>query len=182
MIRHVLLAVLLLAAAATLLADPNGPVPASKVLVATYRGTTQVVNPGVLICEGGQPTGLPAPMCSPGTKRILIRNMIQEGASQDVTGTAAAMFRGKSTIITQCNLDDKYYGFCWGNLEFVVPEMGGKWEGAFSGIIDFAVYALSVTGDACGYGGKLEGLRMKFEEVWPGGGVPSTILAKVLAQ
>jgi hypothetical protein len=82
----------------------------------------------------------------------------------------------------QCNLDEKYYGFCWGTLEFLVPELGGKWEGAWSGMIDFATGAASMSGDAYGYAGKLEGLRMKCEETNPGGGVPRTILAKVWAQ
>ena len=118
MMRQVMLTVGLLAAAALAL-EAQGPAPPSKLLVATGKEILQIVNPGILICEGGQPTGLLAPLCSPSTKRILIRNAIAEATYQDVTGTAAALVGGKATVITQCNLDDKYYGFCWGTWESV---------------------------------------------------------------
>ncbi|MBM3746282.1 MAG: hypothetical protein FJW34_10840 [Acidobacteria bacterium] len=181
MLRQVSLVVLLLVAAVLAL-DADGPAAASKVLVASGKPTSQIVNPGILICEGGQPTGLAAPMCSPGTTKILIRNLIQEGAYQDLTGTAAAIFRGKFTAVTQCNLDDKYYGFCWGTFEWAVPEMGGKFEGSWSGVLDYAIHAGYLSGNAYGYGGKLEGLRMTFDELYPGGTAPWVGILKVLPQ
>ena len=106
MMRQVMLTVGLLAAAALAL-EAQGPAPASKILVATGKQIQQVVKPGIVICEDGQPTGLPAPLCSPSTKRILIRNLVLEATSQEVTGTAAALVGGKATLIMQCNLDDK---------------------------------------------------------------------------
>jgi hypothetical protein len=168
---------ILLLAPAAALAQPE-----PKVLVATGKEVTQTVSPGVLICEGGQPTGQAFPPCSPSTKKILLRNLIMVGTYSEVTGTAAGMFRGKSTIITQCNLDDKYYGFCWGTLEWAAPELEGKWEGSWWGVLDFVASAGSISADCYGYGGKLEGLRMRFDEVEPGAGLPTTFIARVLAK
>jgi len=181
MLRQVSLVVLLLVAAA-LLAGADGPAAESKLLVATGKETLQPVKPAIVICEGGQPTGLPAPMCSPGTKKILLRNAIAEATYQDVTGTAAALLGAKATIITQCNYDDKYYGFCWGTWEWAAPTQGGKWEGSFSSMLDLVAGVGTVSGELCGYGGKLEGLRLKFEEVYPGGALPATFVVRVWAQ
>ncbi len=142
--------------------------PSPKVLVATGRddpAATQVVNPGTLICAGGQPSGA---LCSPGTQRIFFWNLVQTIGYTEITGTAAAMFRGKATIVTHCNLDASYFGHCWGTFEWPAPELNGKWEGSWTGVMDYAANANSLTGTAYGTGGQLEGLEMKFEKVYPG--------------
>ncbi len=181
MMRQVMLATGLLAAAAPAL-EAQGPAPASKLLVATGKEIMQVVSPGILICEGGQPTGLLAPLCSPSTKRILIRNAIAEATYQDVTGTAAALVGGKATIVTQCNLDDKYFGFCWGTWEWAAPGQAGKWEGSWSSTTDYAAAVGAVSSELCGYGGKLEGLQMKYVSVYPGGMTPATFTVRLVSQ
>lgn len=181
MLRQALLAVLLLFAAGLLVAA-DGPGAESKVLVATGKETTEITNPGFLICEGGQPTGQAFPPCSPSTKKILYRNLIMVGTLSEVTGTAAAMFRGKATIITQCNFDDKYYGFCWGTWEWAAPGQAGKWEGSWSSTTDYAAAVGAVSSELCGYGGKLEGLQMKYVSVYPGGMTPATFTVRLVSQ
>ncbi len=176
MLRHALPVLLLLAPAAAFAQQP------SKILVATGKEmSVGLLDPGVLLCEGGQPTGRPA-QCSPGTKRIFIWNWVSVQGYQDVAGTAAAMLRGRSTIVMHCNLDQNYYGHCWGTFEMAVPEMDGKWEGVWSGPWDMLANCTSYRMTGYGSGGQLEGLRLEKESAWPGGTQPGTFVMKVLAK
>ena len=175
MFRHILPIFLLLAPVARAQQPP-------KILVATGKEmSVELLNPGVLECVGGQPAGPPF-RCSPGTSRIFFWNSVAVQGYQDVAGTAAAMFRGRNTIVMHCNLDQNYYGHCWGTFELDIPEMGGKWEGAWSGIWDYAANRVSYHMTGYGSGGQLEGLRFEKESVWPGGTQPGTFVVKVLAK
>ncbi len=153
-----------------------------KILVATGKEMlVELLNPGTLLCVGGQPTGRPA-QCSPGTRRIFIWNWVSVQGYQDIVGTAAAMFRGRNTIVMHCNLDENYYGHCWGTFEWAAPEMGGRWEGVWSGPWDMAANCTSYRATGYGSGGQLEGLQVEKESAWPGGTQSGTFVVKVLAK
>jgi len=174
--RPTLPMVLLLAPAAALAQQPP------KILVATGQEmSVGVLNPGTLECVNGRPAGSFL-QCSPGTTRISVWNSVGVQGYQDVVGTAAAMFRGRSTVVMHCNLDGNYYGHCWGTFEMEVAEMGGKWVGAWSGLYDLAANVVSYRASGYGSGGQLELLRFEKESVWPGGPQPGTFVFKVLAK
>jgi hypothetical protein len=101
---------------------------------------------------------------------------------QDVTGTAAAMFGGKNHTVSHCNLDENYYGHCWGTFEWTIPELGGKWEGVWGGMHDMLAGVVSYSSIGFGSGGKLEGLQLRYEGANPGGGGRVVFIAKVLAK
>ena len=175
-VRNTLPVFLLLAPAAALAQQ------SPKVLVATGKEmSVGLVDPGTLECAGGQPAGRPA-QCTPGTKRIFIWNWVSVQGYTDVAGTAAAMFRGRATVVMHCSLDENYYGHCWGTFEMAVPEMDGKWEGVWSGPWDMAANITSYRMTGYGSGGRLEGLRLEKESVWPGGAQQGTFVAKVIAK
>jgi hypothetical protein len=176
LLRHALPVVLLLAPAAALAQQPP------KILVATGKEMQgEMLAPGTLVCVGGQPTGLPLPNppCSPGTRRVLMWNVVGVQIYQDVAGTAAAMLRGRSTIVMHCNLDENYFGHCWGTFQLPVPEMGGQWEGVWSGPWDMATNCTPYRASGFGAGGQLDGLRLDKESVWPGGTQSGTFIARV---
>jgi hypothetical protein len=140
-----------------------------KVLVASGKEmAVELLDPGTLACIGGQPTGRPL-QCSAGTSRVLLSYWVSVQGYEDVVGTAAAMFRGRNTIVMHCRLDATYYGHCWGHFSWDVPEMGGNWEGVWSGIWDFAANRVSYHLTGYGNGGQLEGLQIEKESIWSGG-------------
>jgi hypothetical protein len=174
--RHTLPILLLLGPAAALAQQPP------KVLVATGKEMmAELLDPGALDCVGGKPAGPPL-QCSPGTKSIFVWNWVSTQGYQDVVGTAAVMTRGRNKVVMHCNLDQNYYGHCWGTFEWEVAELGGKWEGVWSGFWDFAGNIVSYNATGYGSGGQLEGLRIEKESAWPGGAQPGTFVLKVLAK
>ncbi len=173
---RVLLFVLLLASA-TAFAQQS-----PKILVATGKFQfVETLNPGALDCAGGQPTGRQL-QCSPGTKKISAWNWVGVQGYQDVAGTAATMVGGRNTLVMHCNLDEKYYGHCWGTFEWAVPEMDGKWEGVWSGPWDMSASGTSFHMTGYGSGGRLEGLRLELEGVGSGSTAPGTFVLKVEAK
>ncbi|MFN7949002.1 MAG: hypothetical protein U0Z53_26850 [Blastocatellia bacterium] len=134
---------------------------------------------GTVTCAGGRPTGLPFPLCSPETKRILIRGAIRYFDYQELAGPAAAMFAGTSRFVLNCNLNPDYQGSCWGTFEWPVTAMGGKWEGTFFGELDLLKAFVKVTAVGQGSGGELEDREMKYDILYPGGATYGTAILRV---
>ncbi len=164
----------LLVAAVAALAQP-GP----QVLVATGKEVhVQALSAGTRFCEGGQPA-TQGPPCSPGTKRIFLWNMSNQLDYQEVTGSAAAMLRGKNVTVVHGNFDENHYGHIWGTFEWTVPEMEGRWEGTFAATADQMRRIVINKAVGYGYGGKLEGLKLEFTGVNPGGLPHAIFIARV---
>ena len=154
--------------------------PPSKVLVVTGKEVlTDIVSLGNLACVGGAPSNNPqGPPCTPGTTRILFSYRNTLARYDEVTGSAAAMAQGQNNIVTHCNLDQNYYGHCWGHFVWTIPGSGGQWEGTWNGKMDMATNTVSYSATGYGYGGTLEGLQMKYEAAYTGPG-PGLFIAKV---
>lgn len=146
--------------------------PSSKVLVAAGREVTvQVLIPGTLECIGGTPTGNPlGPLCSPGTKRILLKDRKSINQYQEITGSAATLIVGSNVTITSCNLDENYHGQCGGHFEWTVPAAGGRWEGVWGGEFDMMTGNIRYSATGIGHGGQLEKMRMQYEGAYTGPG------------
>jgi len=174
--KHRMIQLLLVLAPAAVLAQTP-----SKVLVATGTEViTSVVNPGTLACIGGTPgTNPQGPPCSPGTTRIVFsyRNVLSN--YQQVSGSAANLIQGTNNIVTHCSLDGIGYGHCWGHFVLTVPGAGGQWEGSWSGMHDELTNTASYSATGYGYGGKLEGLQIRFEWATTGPGQPTVFIAKI---
>lgn len=158
---------------------------ASKLLVAVAKlnPVIEVRSPGLLQCEGGQPgTDPQGPPCSPGTKRILIWNRMSVMEIQESIGPAAAMYRGKVSIVAHCSFDENYSGHCWGTYTLPIPELGGHWEGTWTAPFDLFTGAQYLSGVAFGRGGKLEGLQIKEESVAPGGSAQQVVVIRVTSK
>jgi hypothetical protein len=156
----------------------------SKVLVAVGKeSVVEVKSPGTVMCEGGQPgTDPQGPPCSPGAKRIMIWNRMSVVEIQDTVGPAAAMYRGRVSVVCHCNLDENYYGHCWGTFELPIPELGGRWEGTWGGPHDLLAGVVTFSATGYGYGGKLEGLEVREQAVFPGGTAPGTAVFRVTSK
>jgi hypothetical protein len=171
---HKFLVMFLLVATAVALAQPS-----PQVLVATGKEVhSATTSPGVVVCEGGQPS-TQGPPCSPGTKQIWIWNVVNVSEYTEVAGPAAAYLKGKNTTVVHCKLDQNYVGLCWGTFEWEVPEMGGRWEGTWFAPGERAKGISINSASGYGYGGKLEGLQLKFDAVNPGGLSYSIFIARV---
>jgi hypothetical protein len=153
--------------------------PASKVLVATGKEFhIQNLNPGTWICQDGGFTGA-TPPCGPTTTRVFIKDVSNKLEYRDVTGSAAAMLGGNNVTVVQGNLDATYYGHMWCTFTWTVPDMGGRWEGTCSVVTD-VMRGISINkAVGYGYGGKLEGLKLEFYAVNPGGLPYSIFVATV---
>ena len=174
---HKFLATFLLLATAAALAQPS-----PQILVATGKEVhIQTKSAGTVICVGGEPT-TQGPPCSPGTKRIFIISRMNVLEYQDVTGSAAAMLRGKNKTVAHCNLDENYFGHCWGTFLWEIPEMGGVWEGTWSAASDQGKRITINRALGFGYGGKLEGLQLEFDGVNPGGLPHAVFIARVTSK
>ncbi len=153
----------------------------SRMLEAAGREKAgEILSPGAMNCVGGQAVG---PLkCSPGTSKIFVWNWVSTQAYLEVAGTAAPMIDGTSMVVMHCNLDETYYGHCWGTFVWAVPDMGGIWEGVWSGTWNYATNQGSYKMTGYGTGGKLEGLHLEKETVGVGGAEPGKFLVKVSAE
>ncbi|MBL8173182.1 MAG: hypothetical protein JNK48_00845 [Bryobacterales bacterium] len=52
----------------------------------------------------------------------------------------------------------------------MIPGAGGQWEGSWGGMFDMLTNSVSYSATGHGNGGKLEGLRMRFEAAYTGAG------------
>ena len=162
----------------------------AQFIYATGREASGPSEPGgTITCIGGQPSGLPFPLCSPETNQILIRGTIRNFLYEDRAGAASAMFAGTTRLVFNCNWDKNYSGPCWGTFEWPVPDTNnGKWEGSFTANIDLlnVVVIASLVGH--GVGGDLDGLQMKYDVLYPGKdanhpfGAPGIATFRVLAK
>jgi hypothetical protein len=151
----------------------------SKVQVATGKVVLlSPVSPGTWICENGGLTG-GSPPCGPTTTRVLVTGISNKYIQTDVTGPAAAMLGGINTTTVHGNFDAGYYGQMWGTFEWVVPDMGGRWQGSFTAMADQMRGVVINKAIGYGYEGKLEGLKLEFYQINPGGGLPPTFIAIV---
>jgi len=152
-----------------------------KVLVAVAKAAmVDVKSPGTVECEGGQPgTDPQGPPCSPGTKRIRIWNRMSVTENMEVTGPAAALYRGKVNVVCHCIFDADLTGHCWGTYELSPPDTGGRWEGTWSSPMDLLAGTTYLTAVGYGTGGKLEGLEIRETAVGPGGTAPMTVVVRV---
>lgn len=173
--RHRMSGLILMFTAAT--ASAQAP---SKVLVATAKEVmTKLASPGTIACIDGTPGRDPqGPPCSPGTKQILIsyRNSIFE--YQELAGSAASLIKGQASVVVHCDLDSNYFGYCWGHFEWTVPEAAGKWVGTWGGMHDFLTNTISYSAVGFGTGGKLQGLKLKYEAAYTGPG-PGLGIARI---
>jgi hypothetical protein len=170
MLRKTALTILAAAAVTVFLSVSAGAVDHSKFLAAAGKETIVGIQPGEVKCAGGVPTGqhFPNRECSPETNRTLVRGEVDSTILTDVTGTAAAMLSGGTNrIVVNCNLDRNLKGECWGTFELTVPGQG-KWEGSWNGPIDLVNFIGSFSFVGHGSGGQLDGLQMKYDEVYDG--------------
>ncbi len=148
-------------------------------LVATGNEMKLSEEPGTLRCVGGFPTGLPAPLCSPGTTKIIIRGMRGTATYENLAGTAAAMFDGQNLIEANCNLNANYRGQCWGSFQWTIPGKKGTWEGMYSGEFDLPSFVATYRATGHGNGGELEGLKLSLHAIYPGGSPLGTFVATI---
>jgi hypothetical protein len=137
---------------------------------------------GTITCVGGQPTSLPFPWCSPETKKIRVREAIRFFDYQELAGPAAPLFAGTPRYVFNCNWDQNYKGPCWGTFEWQIDTKGGKWEGNFAAEIDLLKGFVKGTVVGHGNGGDLDGLKMKYDILYPGGVPYGTAILRVLTR
>ena len=139
--------------------------PAKQIFTATGKEVHDAsLSPGAWTCVGGQPTGQ-MPPCSPGTKRIMVRDLSNRLVYQEVTGSAAPMLAGTNVTNVRGNFDQNYYGQLSCTFEWTVPEMNGRWEGTCS-VTGSPLQGIIINrAVGRGHGGKLEGLTLEFYEV-----------------
>ena len=131
-------------------------------------GYMQTVQPPEIRCVGGQPTGLPFPMCSEGTKRIIGKKEVQIWGPGVMSDSVRAMLDGPITFVVNCTLDANYRGPCWGTFEWDVPNVG-KWAGFWvAPVMDLITYESQMSMVGFGVSGQLHGKQMKFD----GGSAP----------
>ena len=175
MLRNFLLLFLILGLAAAS-AQP-GPL---KVLVATGTpAQVQLINPGWWECEGGQKTTTGPPFCSPGTKSSWVWGLSSKYEYKDLSGSAADLLTGVQITSVIGNFDSNYYGFMFGTFQWKVPGAGGTWFGTFTATADQMRGLLINKAVAYGSGGTLEGLKMEYTQVNPGGAPPPVFVAVV---
>jgi hypothetical protein len=175
MLRKTFLLIVLMAVAGAFLpvwGDSSAP---PRVRVAVVQETlTGTVSPGTVTCVGGQPSGSPNPFapCSPGTREVLTRGVINQ-ASEQVTQGPAELLAGTSEMVMNCNLDGKTMaGPCWGTFKWTVKspflgDPGEFWEGVWFGDFDFTTLISSFRGVGYGRGTRLEGLQIEAQGAYP---------------
>ena len=139
----------------------------SNTLVATGGMFITLDDPGGAMCIGGQPSGVPFPLCSYDTKQIVWRDFSAPLILVGVTGTAAAQVAGIIQARGNCNLDGNYEGPCWGTFELTA--LGGTWEGSWSGTLGIMAGAADLSFVGRGSGGDLGGLHLKLDAFSAGG-------------
>jgi hypothetical protein len=173
-LRKTFLVILLMAVAAAFLPVWGDPPATPRVRTAVVQEMTEMVSPGTVTCVGGQPSGSPNPFtpCSPGTRQILTRGEIDRGRYQ-VTKGPAELFAGVNEVVVNCDLDANMAGPCWGTFKWAVrsPFLGDPgeiWEGFWFGYFDLTSFIASYRATGYGHGGRLEGLQLELQCVYPG--------------
>lgn len=139
---------------------------------------TGLVSPGTVHCIGGDAADPPM-LCTPETKQIHLRNLVQTAQYVALAGEAAALIDGTNTIVINCNLDASLQGQCWGTSSWAIPLQGGTWEGSWTGHFDLVNRLSSYTAVGRGSGGTLDGLQMTVDAVNAGGN--PTLAVRILS-
>jgi hypothetical protein len=182
MVRKSILTGLLATAIAFPVSGSAGDQGKANFLAAMGKDTIISVVAGQAICAGGAPTGGAYPYCSPGTNETVVRGELDGSILTDVTGKGAEMLTGATnTYVSNCNLDRKLQGPCWGTFEMMVPGQG-KWEGTWQGIFDFANFAASYSMVGHGLGGQLEGKQLKYEAFTDGTTYYALFTARIIGE
>jgi len=98
--------------------------------------------------------------------RTKIRNRIVQ-YQETMQGPAADLVNGVITTTMNCNLDENWTGPCWGAYQWPISATE-KWAGVWEGTFNFGVVAGSYHASGHGEGGKLAGLRLDMDTVYPG--------------
>ncbi len=175
MLRKTFLLIVLVAVGAAFLPVWGDPPAAPRVRVAVLQETRiGTVSPGTVTCVGGQPSGSPNPFapCSPGTRAVLLRGMINQSGEQAIKGPAE-LLDGVGEVVMNCNLDGKTMaGPCWGTFKWTIKspflgDPGEFWEGVWFGDFDFTTLIASYRAVGYGRGTRLEGLQMEAQATFP---------------
>ena len=151
----------------------------SQAIFTEYSGTlTRVpgaaglVNPGILECLNGEPTGVPwyvGIACAPADSRVRIRGVVMKYYQQ----TSDPRTTGWLYLTINANLDQwPGTGPIWGTARLEVDQ-GGIWEAIWTGE---RVLATSETARAVGHGsgGIVEGLKYEQQSSLVLGSTPPT--------
>ncbi len=131
-------------------------------------GWLETLQPPDTTCIGGEPTGLPFPPCSPGTRRVIGRKEVQLWGPGTLSDSVKKYLDGTINFVVNCNMSGEYRGPCWGSFEWEVPGMG-TWDGYWvSPVMDLITYESKMIMAGYGVSGELKGKTMRFE----GGSAP----------
>jgi hypothetical protein len=156
-----------LAGAFLLVAGPAFARP--KFLVATGIETkTKEIDPGKVTCPGGE--------CKPGSP-MQIRGMMSE-YTEKMEGPGATLYNGAGPGSMNCNLDERATGPCWGTWELKMSATE-KWEGLWWGYFNLAAGTGSYCSVGYGQGGRLEGLQVIIDVVYPGDQPNGVVVARI---
>jgi hypothetical protein len=126
---------------------------------------TTTVTPPDLRCEGGEPTGLPFPQCSEGTKHIVGRNEVQTWWPMPVPfeGSVPDELNGPIIFVVNCNFSADYRGPCRGTFRWELSE-DVYWEGTWTApVMDLVTYEARMSMVGHGVGGEIDGMQIKFD-------------------
>lgn len=143
------------------------------------------IEPGETTCHGGVWYGVPF-ACSPGTRRISVRNVVTGWFLAEPAGPAAAYLPNVAYVPGQpgpvkfglnCNLDESLTGECWGTVEMTVGP--GQWVGVWSGKFDLVRLVGDMSLTAHGQG-SFAGLTLKLDAMGPATGADFYYLARIV--
>ncbi len=98
---------------------------------------------------------------------------------ETMQGPAAALVSGVVTTSMNCNLDENMTGQCWGSYEWPISA-AEKWVGAWEGNFNFGLVVGSYHAFGAGEGGRLAGLRLEYDCVYPAYPQPALNFAKIV--
>lgn len=121
----------------------------------------EILSPPTIKCPGYEPTGSLAQPCPAGSRLHSRDGLIVSRLSSDdprVTGWL--------TVTNNSNLDANLEGPSWGTFRLDVDDNGGVWEGTWQGyrVAEEGYWVGTINGQAKGYGGIVDGLKMMAEE------------------
>jgi hypothetical protein len=108
-----------------------------------------------------------------------VRGYVTSCVEHDFVGSASLLVTGTSEVTMNCNLDAGMEGQCWGTFGRPIVRGATGWEGVWEGQFSFATGAGSWKLMGHGRGDGLEGLKLEEDVIYPGGGAPPAISARV---
>ena len=121
----------------------------------------ELLSPPIIKCPGAAPTGNPNQPCPPGT-RVHSRDglVVSRLTSED------SRVQGDMTVELNSNLDANLEGPSWGKFRIDLDDGEGFWEGTWHGYREAVdgYWIGTINGQAKGYGGIVDGLKMNAEE------------------